>query len=347
MSLSLPWAPLYSSLRSGRPETTLYGILLAQSKTDILIQSGNDHFPLWGRSLLKPWQLMVIYPVLKQAFPQLKRSHYALMMASQQSDPQQVQGLQDILNWGDLSEELLQCPACTPMKESNKSAGGNTQSPLNHPCSGKHLAYLLYAKTKNEPPEDYLKPPFQPYQLTRSLFSYLLGRDFLRAAETVDGCGMPNMALSASELAKLYQWLATGLPERIMTNAPEELLSILQSWEEIAQIMQKESEFVGGQGRLDTRLMQGKWTLEDQLSINAKEGAEGLLSVGLGPTSDFPNGIGILVKISSGYDPNHLETLIFALLKQLHLCTPLPRKVSPEVQLKFYFNAQQDLELQR
>jgi hypothetical protein len=38
--------------------------------------------------------------------------------------------------------------------------------------------------------------------------------------------------------------------------------------------------------------------------------------------------------------------LIFTLLKQLHLCMPLPRKVSPEVQLKFHFNAEQELELQ-
>lgn len=337
MNLSLPWAPLYTTLRTGQPETTLYGIVYSSSKTNLL-QIGDIHFPLWGRSLIKPWQLLVIYPVLKQAYPSLENHHYALMMASQQSDPQQVEALREILELGGFSESQLQCPACSPMKESNKNVVGK-QTPLNHPCSGKHLGYLLYLKAKNQPLKNYLQPESEPYQLSRKLFGYLLNRDFLNVPETIDGCGMPNMALSTVELAQLYQWLATGLSEHILNNAPAEVQAILRDWDEVAQIMQENPEFIGGQGRLDTRLMQGQWSIENNLRINAKEGAEGLLGVGLSATSAFPDGLGILIKLSSGYDQNHLETIVFALLKQLNLCAPLPRKIESEVQTDFHFNA--------
>jgi L-asparaginase II len=329
-----PWSPIYTTFRTGLAETTLYGIVNTRSEASLL-QVGDVDFPIWGRSLLKPWQLMVIYPALRKAYPSLEGRHYALMMASQQSDPQQVEALREILAIGALSEEQLQCPACSPMKESNKNIVGSAQTPLNHPCSGKHLGYLLYAKVQNQPLDSYLQPQTEPYQLTRKLFGYLLGRDFLSATETIDGCGMPNMALSAAELAQLYQWLANGLPENLLRNAPGELALILQSWDAIAQIMRAHPEFVGGQNRLDTRLMQGQWAVESGLRTTAKEGAEGLLGVGIGPTARFPEGMGILIKLSSGYDLAVLETIVFALLRQAGLCKPLPRKLEREVQIEF------------
>jgi L-asparaginase len=337
MNTKLPWAPLYTTYRSGQAETTVYGILYAHGQNS-LVQIGNIQFPIWGRSLIKPWQLMVVYPVLNKAYPELKPAHYALMMASQQSDERQIQALHEILTIGGLSEQQLQCPACSPLKESNKSIVGNAQTPLNHPCSGKHLAYLLYLKAQKQPVEQYLQPDLTPYQLTRDLFAFLFRREFPQNQETVDGCGMPNMALRADELAQLYQWLATGLPDEILNRAPAELQPVLQSWTDIAKMMREKSEFVGGQARLDTRLMQGQWLTESTIPVNAKEGAEGLLAVGLGASPKFPEGLGILIKISAGYDPYHLETIAFALLKQLKLCTPMPRKIDACVQNEFHFN---------
>lgn len=338
----LPWEPLYSTLRSGQIENTVYGIVYAGSHTkQVTAQAGNIHYPLWGRSLLKPWQLMVIFPVLKQAYPQLQDQHFALMMASQQSDPEQWETLQALLKIGALSEDMLQCPACSAMKESNRALVDIKHSPLHHPCGGKHLGYLLAFKALKQSTEDYLNPQQQPYVLLRKLLSHVLGRDFLHAPETTDGCGMPNMALSAQELAQLYHWLATKLPEHFIQNAPDELLPILNAWNEVGRIMRQHPEMVGGQGRLDTRLIQGQWLKEANIppvQIAAKEGADGLLAVGIGATSQAPDGLGILIKVSSGYEPSHLQTLVFALLREFNLSQPRPRKIDPHVQTRLEFN---------
>lgn len=334
MTTSLPWAPLVSSIRSGRPETTLYGILCADGLENR--QVGDIHAPLWARSLLKPWQLMVVYPVLKATYPQLTDAHYALMLASQQGDIEQIERLQEILRLGGFSEAHLHCPACTPLLDRN-AAHLPDRSPLNHPCSGKHLAYLLALQAQGNALTDYLSPELQPYQLTRQLLGYLLERDFIQAPETKDGCGMPNMALNAAELARLYRWLAYGLPSHLLEQAPEALRPLLSVWPDIARIMHTHPRLVGGKGRLDTRLMQGEWLRKPSVRVITKEGAEGLLGVGLSPCEAFPEGLGILLKLSSGYELRHLETIIYGLFKELGLVTPRPRAIESEVCLQFYF----------
>lgn len=334
MTTNLPWVPLFSTLRSEQLETTIYGLLAITTGESPSILHGDSAFRVWGRSLLKPWQLLVIYPTLKRAYPQLKPAHYALMMASQQSDPHQVKGLQEMLAMGELSVADLQCPACSPMKESNKSVVGTSASSLNHPCAGKHIGYLLYCKAKSLPFTQYLNSDFEPYQQLRDVFSVLFNRDFSAAPETQDGCGMPNMGLTAIELAQLYQWLAISESNILAGQMPT---SITSDWNELAGMMRQCPEFVGGMGRLDTRLMQQEWLKDIKTTLVAKEGADGLLAIGVGYCSMFPQGLGILIKLASGYEPSHLDTIIFQVLKQLQFPIFRPRAVERNVRTVFEF----------
>jgi L-asparaginase II len=324
----LPWGPIYTVNRSNIPEVSVQGIVyiwaedrkLYTNSGRSLLRIGNTNAPLWSRSLLKPFQLMVLYPDLKAAYPQLSEKHFALMSASHSGDPEQLQLLQEILRLGDLRLSDLQCAACRAM---NGSASGE-KSKLNHPCAGKHLAHLLYQKSKGQPTQNYLSPDIEAYQRLRQLLSYLLGRDTL--AETVDGCGMPNYEMSAVEIAQLYHALVMPVGRDLVRQAPDELKAILSGWDEISGLIRRNPTLTGGQNRLDTKLMSQFSPPETKLI--AKEGADGLLAVGLGPHPQFVDGLGICIKVASGYDPKQLELIVQTLLVQLGLSQSFPQEDS-------------------
>lgn len=335
--LTLPWAPMYSVTRSQKPEVTVYGLAFvwaedraAQNNCGLaLLRVGETRTPLWTRSLLKPFQLMVLYPTLKQAYPELTPSHWAMLMASHQGDAQQLELLQEIMTLGGLSESDLQCPSCACMRPQNPQE----PSPLHHPCSGKHLAHLLYLKARNLPLEHYLQPDQEPYKLLRELLCYLFYVDSL--PESLDGCGMPNLGLTAVELAQLYHALVMPVSKDMIRQCPDELTDILMSWDEISALMQAHPELIGGQHRLDTRLMQGPG-----LSLIAKEGAEGLLCLGIGANPCFADGIGLLIKLSAGYNAQHLEVIIRHILSQLNLATEAVPEANGITETVFHFSVQ-------
>ncbi|WP_373531200.1 asparaginase [Vampirovibrio sp.] len=318
----LPWAPIYTTLRSHIPEISVQGIVyiwaedrkLFANAGRSLLKIGNTEAPLWSRSLLKPFQLMVLYPTLKAAYPQLSDAHFALMSASHSGDPEQIELLQDMLHIGNLQPSDLQCPACRSMNGRSSS----DKSTLNHPCAGKHLAHLLYQKAKQQPLQSYLSSHIEPYQRLRQLLQYLLGKTTL--AETVDGCGMPNYEMNAIEAAQLYHALVMPVGPDLMRQAPDELTDILGGWDEISELIRNNPMLIGGKNRLDTRLMSEFQALN--IKLIAKEGADGLLAVGLGPSPKFSDGLGIFIKVASGYEPQQLELILQTLLAQLGLIPP-------------------------
>jgi len=345
-SENLPWAPLYSVTRSGEPEVTVYGLAFvwaedkaAQNNSGLaLLRVGQTRTPLWSRSLLKPFQLMVLYPTLKAAYPQLTTAHYAMLTASHQGDARQLELLREVMALGGLSEADLHCPACKCRRAPDPQA----LRPLYHPCSGKHLAHLLYLKARNLPVESYLQPDQEPYVLLRELLCYLLYVDEL--PETVDGCGMSNLGLSAVELAQLYHALISPVTRDMIRQCPDELTDILTAWDEIAALMLANPDLIGGEGRLDTRLMRhalpGQQALDPLPSILAKEGADGLLCLAIGPNAKYRDGLGLLLKLSSGYNAAQLETLIRHILAELGLAKDEASDQNNVTQNVFHFTVQ-------
>lgn len=344
----LPWAPVMTTTRSGKPELTQHGIVYVWSEDRklyanagrSLLRIGDTRFALWTRSLLKPFQLMALLPTVVQAYPQLTDEHLALLMASQQGDAQQLEGLRAIMAIGGLTEAHLQCPACTPMRGDKTSP----PSPINHPCCGKHLAHLLYMKAKGLPLDSYLQPEAEPYGLLMELLGYLLNRDDFEVS--ADGCGMPNVALSAVEIAQLYHALVMPVSRDLIRQCPDELTDMLEQWDRISSLMRTHAGLIGGMGRLDTRLMDGALFNSEMpqakttFPVIAKEGADGLLCVGIGPNPTFADGLGVLVKLAAGYDPKKLEVVIGALLEQLDLKPPAMALDDTHsiVQTHFHFN---------
>ena len=86
--------------------------------------------------------------------------------------------------------------------------------------------------------------------------------------------------MTVDELARCYAWLARHKD---------------QDW--IWSAMVAEPDLVGGFNRLDTTIMKscgGK--------VIAKEGADGLLGMAI-EHPDYPQGLGVVVKIAHGWDP--------------------------------------------
>jgi arylformamidase len=99
-----------------------------------------------------------------------------------------------------------------------------------------------------------------------------------------DGCQLPTPVLSSLELARIYRHLA------VADSGSAEA--------RIRQAMQAEPAWIGAEDRVDTRLMQ-----QNPGRLIAKEGADGLLAIGISPTPADPGGFGLLIKLASGHQP--------------------------------------------
>lgn len=340
--MNLPWAPLFSLNRSDAPEITVYGIVsVVEGLSHVpLVQVGETHTSLWSRSLLKPWQLATLLPVLHRHYPTLTSRHTAIMLSSHMGEEEQVELLEDIMTMGQLSVDQLHCPACYPMssvRQYELKAKYQPTSPLYNPCSGKHLGMLLALQAQQHELPHYLECNATHYNDLKQALSTWIGRETETFYHTVDGCGMPNYGLTAAEMAGMFAQLANTAEVTTLESVSPEPPQVMGY---IQHVMRQYPYIVGGQGRLDSRLMDGKLTA---IPLIAKEGADGLLGVGILPNAAYPQGMGILIKLSSGYEPRYLEITIRHILHQLGV----PRSDSPHesghpaVSLQMHFDIPQ------
>jgi L-asparaginase II len=343
----LPWQPLYTIERSEQPEVTVYGIIsvvgvdLSTGKADEILAYGDVNHILWSRSLLKPWQLLSHYEVIKDNFPKLKPKHLALMMASHSCEQIHLDLLADIIAIGKLEEDLLMCPPSLPMSADMRmrfKTSGQQPSALFHNCSGKHLSYLLSLRAQHKSTADYVNLDNPEHRRLEALLAAELGRAADSFLVTTDGCQLPNYGFGARELAVLYSHLSAAEGDEQLNQADDtseqqpslaalqqrrsgayNAESALQYRSELRSLMRQYPQVIGGSDRFDTRLMQGRFAKAKQLSLIAKDGADGLLAVGVLPNDKYPDGLGILIKVSSGYEIRHMEAILGELLRQLGL----------------------------
>ena len=106
-----------------------------------------------------------------------------------------------------------------------------------------------------------------------------LGKDWNPQRIAKDGCGLPTVSNTVAELAKIYAGLVQDKDS---------------DW--IWEAMCKNPDLVGGFNRLDSTILKiGKG------KVIAKEGADGLLGMAI-EHPDYPNGLGIVVKIAHGWN---------------------------------------------
>ncbi len=330
-SENLPWQPIFTIERSRKAEVTVYGIVSVVTGDDnfadfarpleqryrALVSHGKTDFELWTRSLLKPWQLLSHMDTLKRNYPDLKDEHYALFMASHSAEPCHMEALETVMKLTGINEESLRCPQAAPLCQESKDlmkSRGEKPRRRYHNCSGKHSGYLAALKAMGQKPESYLDENNPHHDDLKEILAYFTGRPTSSFVATTDGCQLPNYALSTFEIAGIYQSLF-NLENKTLAK-PE-----WSHWGKLGQLMHTYPRYVSGLGRLDYKIMTGEAFPGADFQAIAKEGADGLLGVSI-ISNKFPNGLGICIKLSSGFDNKHMELILREILQQLELAPP-------------------------
>ena len=340
--MSLPYQPILTIERSSLPEVTIYGAISVQDGSGrTLVARGEQTTKLWTRSCLKPWQLLTHLHILSKHFPALKDHHYALLMSSHSAQDFHLQALDEIESIAGLDDSVLQNTPLYPINPGQRFAlRAGKQAPCSRwgSCSGKHIGYIMALNACGLDSSKYMDPEGQHFLRLKKLLGYLLQIDWREIPHTTDGCRLPNFALRLSEISRLYNQLARPLSSLDLPPAPEELQDMIAQFDRLKMYMSRYPQYIGGDERFDTELMQGVYTDVQDAVILAKEGADGLLSIAVSPCRLYPTGLGIVIKSSSGDELRYLSILALEMLDRLKLLRPGKRRENKLKHLNFVFH---------
>ena len=269
--ISNSWVPLVEYRRNGVAECTIHGAV-AWVTGKCLLYSWGGNVVCYGRSMMKPVMMRVFSKDLDNI---LNWEQKAISVSSHNGDTEHVRAVKSILKESELG--LMQTPHALPMIQFGKQRRRPRR--WYHTCSGEHAAILRGCQLKGWSRVGYTWPHHQFTQDYIQEVQKLLGTKWKPTVIAKDGCGLPTLSMSVNELATMYASLVTRKDE---------------DW--IWESMIRNPDLVGGFNRLDSTIMkscQGK--------VIAKEGADGLLGLAI-EHEDYPEGLGVVVKIAHGWD---------------------------------------------
>lgn len=266
------WEPLVDYRRFGVSETTIHGAV-AWASGKRIVHSFGGNVLCYGRSMMKPLMMKVFTGVLD---PVLDWRQKAIAVSSHNGDTEHVAAAQSILpeeEWG-----LMQTPLDVPLVQ----FGRQVRRPRRwyHTCSGEHAAILRGCRLRGWSRAGYTLPSHPFTQEYVQVLRRFLGADWEPVRVARDGCGLPTVSNTVSELAQLYASLVTTRRE---------------DW--IWEAMMRHPDIVGGFNRLDSTILK-----RCEGRVLAKEGADGLLGLAI-EHPDFPEGLGVVIKIAHGWNP--------------------------------------------
>ena len=265
------WVPLIDYRRHGVSETTIHGAVAWAHGGD-LVHSFGGNVLCYGRSMMKPFLMKVFAQDLN---PVLNWEQKAISVASHNGDTEHVAAAQSILEEPEYG--LMQTPLDVPLVQ----FGRQVRRPRRwyHTCSGEHAAILRGCRLKGWSRVGYTLPSHPMFDSYISVLQKYLGAEWQPTRVARDGCGLPTVSNTVSELAQLLSGLAMDSKE---------------DW--IWEAMVKHPDLVGGFNRLDSTIIKA-----GQGMVIAKEGADGLLGMAI-LHPDYPKGLGVAVKIAHGWN---------------------------------------------
>jgi len=265
------WEPLIDYRRNGISETTVHGAVAWAHGTKIIHSFGGNVL-CYGRSMMKPLMIKVFTDALEASTSWEQR---AISVASHNGDASHVAAAQSMLDESD--HGFMQTPLDLPLIQ----FGRQVRRPRRwfHTCSGEHAAILAGCKAKGWPKAGYMLPHHPFFGEYLGQVKRFLGDDWRPLRLARDGCGLPTMSNTVGELAALYSGLAVTKDE---------------DW--IWEAMCRHPDLVGGFNRLDSTILK---SCNNQ--VIAKEGADGLLGLSI-VHPDYPEGLGVVIKIAHGWN---------------------------------------------
>jgi L-asparaginase II len=254
--------PIAVATRSGLEESLHHGAGAGVDPAgEVVACVGDPHLVVYPRSCLKPLQAEAMVACGLDVPDDL----LAVACASHDGAPVHVDTVREILSRAGLSESALQN---TPGRPLSDPASVPAPASIYQNCSGKHAAMLATCVVNGWPTESYLDAE---HPLQRAITDWIEAFGCAVRHVGVDGCGAPTHALSLSDLARAYGRLSA-------TDATA------------ANAMRRHPVLVGGAERDVT------WWLDAVTGCIAKEGAAGVMAVGL------DDGRAFAFKIADGAD---------------------------------------------
>ncbi|MDP6932059.1 MAG: asparaginase [Myxococcota bacterium] len=265
------WEPLVDYRRNGVSETTIHGAV-AWASGDRIVHSFGGNVLCYGRSMMKPLAMKVFTDDLGDV---LDWSQKAISLASHNGDTEHVAVAQSIL--GESERGLMRTPLDVPLVQ----FGRQVRRPRRwyHCCSGEHAAILRGCRIRGWDRAGYTLPQHPFFQAFLGVLRGYLGEDWRPLRVARDGCGLPTMSNTVNELARLFAGLAATRDD---------------DW--IWEAMIRHPDLVGGFNRLDSTILKA-----GEGTVLAKEGADGLLGLAV-VHPDYPEGLGVVIKIAHGWN---------------------------------------------
>jgi L-asparaginase len=252
---------------------------------DKIIHTVGDDPLIYGRSLMKPFQVKVFTRELSDLSPQQQ----AISVSSHSGTQQHIDLAKSLLppaHWA-----KLQTPSSLPL-----GGGSNEKSRWHHPCSGKHAAIIRGCLQKGWSTDDYLSQQHPYHQAYMQQLQLAIGCEQHTLVACPDGCGLPTLGHRVSELARSFSYLANTRDN---------------DW--IWSAMTTHPWLIGGDNRMDSEIM-----LATGGKVLAKEGADGLLALAI-CDERYPQGLGIVLKIAHGRDESSMKLIGAKILASLGL----------------------------
>jgi L-asparaginase II len=223
--------------------------------------------------MMKPITLKIFADDVAELFSWEQK---AISVSSHNGDTEHVAAAQSIL--APSERGLMQTPLDVPLVQFGRQVRRKRR--WYHCCSGEHAAILRGCRLRGWPRAGYTLPHHEVFQAFIDVLRRTLGEDWNPVRVARDGCGLPTASNTVSELALLYARLAVEKDE---------------DW--IWEAMVRHPDLIGGFNRLDSTIIKA-----GEGSVIAKEGADGLLGLSI-IHPDYPDGLGVVIKIAHGWNP--------------------------------------------
>lgn len=234
----------------------------------------------------------------------------AIACGSHSGEAIHVETVQSMLKKIGLDEGALKCGVHEPYSaEVARELTRKQQSPsaLQNNCSGKHAGMLAVAKHIGAPIESYDEPSHPVQQLILQTVSNFSSIPVDQILLGTDGCAAPVFGLPVRAMALMCA--------RLVNLSKEFEPAVTDAGRRIVSAMIHFPEMVGGtKDRLDTEMIRA-----GNGRLISKIGAEGVYIVGVLPCADWPNGLGLAVKVEDGDDRRARPPAVIEALRQLHV----------------------------
>ncbi len=269
---------------------------------------GSPETVTYLRSSAKPHQAVPLVASGAADYFNFTAQEIAISCGSHSGEPIPTQTVAGMLRKIGLDESALKCGVHEPFSREvahDMRERGIEPNVLQNNCSGKHTGMLALALHLGAPVETYDAPENPVQKLILRAVAEFSGVSVEEIAIAVDGCGVPVFGVSISAMALMYARLVA--PPKGMDDKTR------AACERIVAAMTTHPEMVGGTiERLDTELMRASGG-----RLISKVGAEGVYTVGVRPSAEWPRGLGLALKIEDGEDRRARPTVVIESLRQL------------------------------